>query len=80
MVNDITYMASQPWSFPSSMILGFTAETKSKEFTIDNKEIKEARWFSVDEINQMVQNKKLVISKKDSILNYIIELWIKRNS
>lgn len=79
-VNNITYTASQPWSFPSSMMLGFTAETKSKEFDIDNKEIKKAQWFSAIEINKMVQAKKLLISKKDSISNYIIEQWIKQNS
>ena len=78
-VNNIKYITSQPWSFPASMMVGFTAETKSKEFSIDDKEIKEARWFSAKEINQMVQDKKLVISKKDSISNFLIELWVKKN-
>jgi NAD+ diphosphatase len=80
LVNNIMYITSQPWSFPSSMMLGFTAETKSKEFNIDNKEIKKAQWFSAVEINQMVQDKKLVISKKDSISNYIITQWVEQNS
>lgn len=79
-VDKIKYIASQPWSFPASLMFGFTAKTKSKEFNIDDKEIKEARWFSAKEINQMVQDKKLVISKKDSISNYLIELWVNRNS
>lgn len=79
-VDNLKYIASQPWSFPSSMMLGFTAETKSKDFDIDNKEIKKAQWFSASEINEMVADKKLVISKKDSISNYIIELWVKQNS
>lgn len=79
MVNNITYIASQPWSFPSSLMLGFTAEAKSKTFNIDNKEIKKAKWFSVNEINQMVQDKELIISRKDSISNYMIEQWIKQN-
>jgi NAD+ diphosphatase len=79
-VNNIKYIASQPWSFPSSIMLGFTAETNSKKFNIDNKEIKEANWFSAIEINQMVKEKKLVISKRDSISNYMIEMWVKQNS
>ena len=79
-VNNIKYIASQPWSFPSSLMLGFTAETNSKKFNIDNNEIKEANWFSALEINQMVKEKKLVISKRDSISNYMIEMWVKQNS
>ena len=61
-------------------MLGFTAETNSKKFNIDNNEIKEANWFSALEINQMVKEKKLVISKRDSISNYMIEMWVKQNS
>lgn len=78
-VNNIKYIASQPWSFPSALMLGFKAETKNKEFTIDNNEIKEANWFSANEINQMVEEKKLIISRKDSISNYMIEMWVTQN-
>ncbi len=79
-VNNIKYFATQPWSFPSSMMIGFSAETNSKAFNIDNKEIKEARWFSATEINAMVAAKKLVLSKKDSISNYMIEAWLHQNT
>ncbi|WP_299251735.1 NAD(+) diphosphatase [uncultured Aquimarina sp.] len=79
-VDTIKYIASQPWSFPSSMMLGFSAQSKSKQFSIDNKEIKKAQWFSANQISEMVQKNKLVISKTDSISNYLIELWVKQNS
>ncbi|MBO0343500.1 NAD(+) diphosphatase [Flagellimonas profundi] len=79
-VTNIKYIASQPWTFPSSMMLGFSAETKNKNFKIDNKEIKEAHWFSANQIIEMVQDNKLVISKKDSISNYLIEKWVRENS
>lgn len=79
-VCNIQYIASQPWPFPSSLMVGFTAETNSKEFIVDNKEIKEARWFSAKEIKQMVNNKELIISREDSISNYIIENWVEKNS
>lgn len=79
-VYNIQYIASQPWPFPSSLMVGFTAETNSKEFIVDNKEIKEARWFSAKEIKQMVNNKKLIISREDSISNYIIENWVEKNN
>ncbi|SEL52189.1 NAD+ diphosphatase [Aquimarina amphilecti] len=80
MVDDIEYIASQPWSFPSSLMLGFSARTKNKKFKVDNKEIKKAQWFSANQINKMVQENKLIVSKNDSISNYLIELWVKQNS
>ena len=40
------YHSSQPWPFPSSIMLGFHAEAESEEITIDPKEIVEARWFT----------------------------------
>lgn len=79
-VNNIKYIASQPWPFPSSMMLGFSAETQSKKISIDNIEIKIAQWFSASQITEMVKDNKLVISKKDSISNYLIEKWVKENS
>lgn len=79
-VFNLKYMASQPWSFPASLMVGFKAEVDNISFTIDNKEIKEAKWFSVDEIKQLVKENKLVISKEDSISNYMIRKWLKENS
>ncbi|WP_298510292.1 NAD(+) diphosphatase [uncultured Kordia sp.] len=79
-VSHINYVASQPWVFPASMMLGFTAKTNSKKFKIDDKEIKKAQWFSAAEITELVQAKKLVVSREDSISHYIIMQWVKQNS
>ncbi|MCP4673658.1 MAG: NAD(+) diphosphatase [Desulfobacula sp.] len=45
-VKNIQYLKSQPWPFPDSLMIGFTAEYKSGEIVIDKNEIKEASWFS----------------------------------
>lgn len=45
-VGNIKYIVSQPWPFPDSLMLGFTAEYVSGEITIDNKEIERAGWFT----------------------------------
>lgn len=79
-VNHITYVASQPWAFPSSLMLGFRAETNSKSFCIDEKEIKKAQWFTASEIKDQVHANELVISKKDSISHYLIAAWMEENS
>jgi len=45
-VDEITYFGSQPWSFPDSLMVGFTAKALTEKITIDNNEIVAAAWFS----------------------------------
>lgn len=47
-VSDLTYVASQPWPFPNSLMVGFTAKWESGEITPDPAEIEDARWFHPD--------------------------------
>jgi len=46
-VRDIRYFASQPWPFPNSLMIGFTAEWAGGEVTVDQSELAEAGWFTV---------------------------------
>ena len=50
----VRYLAAQPWPFPSSLMMGFLTEALTEEITVDPEEIAEARWFSRDEIREMV--------------------------
>jgi NAD+ diphosphatase len=50
----VRYLATQPWPFPSSLMIGFLAEALSEEITVDAEELAEARWFSRDEVREMV--------------------------
>ncbi|MGF7118369.1 NAD(+) diphosphatase [Methanobacterium oryzae] len=49
-VKNIKYFSSQPWPYPHSLMLGFTAEYDSGEIKVDEKEILDAKWFAPDEI------------------------------
>lgn len=49
-ITDIRYFGSQPWPFPNSLMLGFTARWKSGEIRIDGKEIEDAGWYAPDEL------------------------------
>jgi NAD+ diphosphatase len=49
-VRDIRYTASQPWPFPHSLMLGFTARYAGGELRPDGREIEDARWFSRDKL------------------------------
>lgn len=44
-VNNIQYFGSQPWPFPHSLMIAFTAEYVSGDITVDETEIAEASWF-----------------------------------
>jgi NAD+ diphosphatase len=49
-VADVTYVASQPWPFPSSLMIGCTSRALGDELVIDTTELDDARWFSRDEV------------------------------
>lgn len=53
-VTDLEYVFSQPWPFPSSLMVGFEARVASKELTLDPEEIAEARWFTKDEVEALL--------------------------
>jgi NAD+ diphosphatase len=49
-VGNIRYFGSQPWPFPNSLMLGFTAEYLEGELKLDPTEIAEAGWFRADSL------------------------------
>ena len=49
-VTDITYHSSQPWPFPHSLMVGFTAAWKSGDIKVDGEEIVDADWFSAERL------------------------------
>jgi NAD+ diphosphatase len=52
-VKNIRYFGSQPWPFPHSLMVAFTAEYAGGEIRPDGVEIEEARWFGVDELPKL---------------------------
>lgn len=49
-VRDVRYIASQPWPFPSQLMIGCHAIAQGTALTVDETELEEARWFTRDEI------------------------------
>lgn len=49
-VANVSYVASQPWPFPSSLMIGAHAEAKEDALTIDRNELDDARWFTRAEV------------------------------
>jgi NAD+ diphosphatase len=55
-VGKITYVQSQPWPFPASLMIGMIGEAETTEITIDPAEIESARWFEREELLLMLCN------------------------
>ncbi|EKS70444.1 MULTISPECIES: NAD(+) diphosphatase [Caballeronia] len=51
---DVRYFASQPWPFPSSLMIGCFARAVTTDITIDRNELEDARWFTREEIRAML--------------------------
>ncbi len=77
-VYNIRYMGSQPWPFPSSLMVGFFAESNETELVLEEEEISEADWYTVEDLERQVASGELVLSRQDSIARYLIESWIEK--
>lgn len=49
-VTDVRYLASQPWPFPSSLMIGTHATSLGRDLTVDTTELDDARWFTRQEV------------------------------
>jgi NAD+ diphosphatase len=74
-VEKIKYQHSQPWLFPSSLMLGFTATAKGNEIKFNKNELEDARWFSRKEIKDNLNKGLMKLSSKVSIAYNLIEEW-----
>ena len=50
---DVTYYMTQPWPYPSSLMIGCAARATSDEIVVDKTELEDARWFTRDEVTLM---------------------------
>lgn len=76
-VTDIRYANSQPWSFSSALMIGFHARAKRPDFRVDAVEVREAAWFTAAQLNALVSETRLSLSRPDSIARNLIENWMR---
>ncbi|MGH1478771.1 MAG: NAD(+) diphosphatase [Geminicoccales bacterium] len=74
-VTDIAYVSSQPWPFPSSLMLGFSARALSDNLQIDREELEDARWFTKQELLDPIK-RPVKLPSHDSIARHLIETWL----
>jgi NAD+ diphosphatase len=56
-VDKVCYVMSQPWPFPSSLMIGLTGEALNGDLQVDHREIEAARWFSAREAHLMLHKR-----------------------
>jgi NAD+ diphosphatase len=67
-VRNVSYFGSQPWPFPNSLMIAFTAEWESGEIVVDPVELSDAKWFAADELP--------MIPPPLSIARRLIDAWV----
>jgi NAD+ diphosphatase len=75
-VDVIEYHSSQPWPFPASLMLGFTAHAVTREVHLRDQELEDARWFTRDEVAAGVP----LLPPNQSISFSLIEHWFDAGS
>ena len=74
----VRYHASQPWPFPSSLMLGCYAEALSREFKIDGTEIVDACWLTKDEARKRLAHEiedEIAMPAAIAIAHHLIRDW-----
>ena len=79
-VGEVRYHATQPWPFPSSLMLGCYARASSRDFRIDGHEIEAARWLSKEEARARLARKiedDMKLPVAIAIAHHLIKDWAK---
>lgn len=77
-VGQVDYLASQPWPFPSSLMIGCRGEALSDEITVDPAELDDARWVEREEMLEVVAGRiyGMRAARKGSIAHFLVTAWL----
>ncbi|HEX5959999.1 MAG TPA: NAD(+) diphosphatase [Rhodanobacteraceae bacterium] len=76
-VLDCDFHSSQPWPFPASLMLGFTATAAGRTIRLADGELQDARWFTARDIADGLRDGSLCVSTPLSISYRLIEHWLR---
>jgi len=84
-VRDVSYIASQPWPFPSSLMIGCLAHADDPAVTVDTTELEDARWFTRAEVADAIaasehggQGSAFGSPPRHAIANHLMRWWLAR--
>jgi NAD+ diphosphatase len=82
-VRDVTYVASQPWPFPSQLLIGCHSVCDDPAIAIDSRELEEARWFTRAELEEARAagaegTADLIFPRSVAIAHHLVMWWLDR--
>ena len=77
-VGEVSYLSSQPWPFPASLMFGCRGEALSREIDIDPVEIEDAMWVSREEMMEIFagNHDQILPARKGAIAHFLLENWL----
>ena len=77
-IKNVKYIASQPWPFPASLMMGCTGEAEYRTLKIDKDELEDAIWVSKEQVFRALNgiDKSIFMARKGAIARYLIEKWV----
>lgn len=77
-VGAVRYLASQPWPFPASLMLGCAGEALTRDLDIDPVEIEDALWVSREEMMEVFagSHPRLLPARRGAIAHFLLENWL----
>jgi len=72
---EVSYLGSQPWPFPASVMVAFQARAVTTGVDVDGAELEDARWWTREDFGIDVATGELVLPPRVSIARRIIEHW-----
>ena len=79
---EVRYVASQPWPFPSQLMIGCHAMATTRDITVDETELEDVRWFSRGEVAQAMQSGAdspgLVPPTPVAIAHTLLDWWLEQ--
>ena len=77
-VGGVTYYATQPWPFPSSLMIGCFAKAESRDVKVDENELAEVRWLERSVARELVQGQRvdgILVPPPIAIAHHLIKAW-----
>lgn len=77
-VGAVTYLSSQPWPFPASLMFGCAGEALTTDLNIDPEEIEDALWVTREDMALAFngEHSKILPARKGSIAHFLLEAWL----
>jgi len=73
---DIRYHSSQPWPFPGSIMLGFSAAAAARTLCVNRAELEQALWITRPALQAAIDAGEIALPRPDSIARRLIEDWL----